>query len=190
MSASYIIDAVYNNTVFKGNDIIYKDFEKCNFTNCNFTEAEFTGVAFTDCTFINCNFTEAKINYVAFQDALFTVCNFTGVNFAMVDPLLLSMEFKDCILDYAKFYKLKIKGTQFSNCSMIAVDFMNTDLTEVTFDNCNLHKSVFIDAIANKADFSTSYNFSIDPERNKLKRAIFSEAGLKHLLEKYELVVK
>jgi uncharacterized protein YjbI with pentapeptide repeats len=67
---------------------------------------------------------------------------------------------------------------------------MNTDLTGVIFDNCNLHKSVFVDAIANKADFSTSYNFTIDPERNKLKKAVFSEAGLKGLLEKYDLVIK
>jgi uncharacterized protein YjbI with pentapeptide repeats len=67
---------------------------------------------------------------------------------------------------------------------------MNTDLTGVIFDNCNLHKAVFIDTIANKADFTTSYNFSIDPERNKLKRAIFSEVGLKGLLHKYDLIVK
>ncbi|MGQ3087214.1 pentapeptide repeat-containing protein [Flavobacterium sp.] len=66
---------------------------------------------------------------------------------------------------------------------------MNTDLTGVLFDNCNLHKAVFVDSIANKADFSTSYNFSIDPERNKLRRARFSQDGLKGLLEKYEIVV-
>jgi uncharacterized protein YjbI with pentapeptide repeats len=108
----------------------------------------------------------------------------------MVDSLLFSVEFKDCVLDYAKFYTLKLKGTTFSNCSLIAVDFMNSDLTEVVFDNCDLHKSVFVDAVANKADFTTSYNFSIDPEKNKLKKARFSEAGLKGLLDKYDIIVK
>lgn len=190
MSANYIIEKKYSNTTFQDKDIIYKDFEKCSFVNCNFTKADFQGVAFTDCTFLNCNFAYARINYVAFRDALFTVCDFTNVNFAMVDPLLFSVEFKDCILDYAKFYKLKIKGTIFSNCSLTAVDFMNTDLTEAVFDNCNLHQSVFIDAIANKADFTTSYNFIIDPERNKLKKARFSLDGLKGLLEKYDIVIE
>lgn len=77
----------------------------------------------------------------------------------------------------------------FTDCSIIAADFMNTDLSEVMFDNCNLHKSVFHDSIAQRADFTTSYNFSIDPERNKLRRARFSPDGLKGLLEKYEIVV-
>lgn len=190
MSANYIIDGSYANTTFTGKDIIYKDFEKCSFVNCNFTDADFQGVAFTDCTFLNCNFADAKINYVAFRDAIFNICNFTNVNFAMVDSLLFSVEFKDCILDYAKFYKLKIKGTTFSNCSLVANDFMETDLTEVIFDNCNLHQSVFIDSVANKADFSTSYNFIIDPEKNKLKKARFSMEGLKGLLEKYDIIVE
>jgi len=190
MSDNYIIEQNFNEITFGTEDIIYKDFERCTFNNCDFSACNYTGVAFIDCTFISCNFYEAKINYVAFRGALFTDCDLNGVNFSMCDPLLFEVEFKDCILDYAKFYTLKIKGTIFSNCSLIAVDFMNTDLTGVIFDNCNLHKAVFIDTIANKADFTTSYNFSIDPERNKLKRAIFSEVGLKGLLHKYDLIVK
>lgn len=189
MTENYIIGKEINGTVYQPEDIMYKDFERCTFTDCDFVDCNFTGVAFIDCIFISCNFNQAQINYVAFRDAAFTDCDFTGVNFTMVDALLFKVEFTGCRLDYAKFYTLKIKGTLFTNCSLTAVDFMNTDLTGVTFDNCNLHKSVFIDAIANKADFTTSYNFTIDPERNKLKKAIFSQAGLKGLLEKYEIVV-
>lgn len=190
MSETYLIGKEYKDEIFGNEAIMYKDFERCSFTNCDFSAADFTGVAFIDCTFISCNFYEAKINYVAFRGALFTDCDFNGVNFSMVDPLLFEIEFKDCLLDYAKFYTLKIKGTVFTNCSLIAVDFMNTDLTGVIFDNCNMHKTVFIDAIAIKADFTTSYNFSIDPERNKLRKAMFSQAGLKGLLDKYEIIVK
>ncbi|AWH85777.1 hypothetical protein HYN59_11940 [Flavobacterium album] len=189
MTENYIVGREINGTVYQPEEIMYKDFERCNFTDCDFADCNFTGVGFIDCTFTDCSFNEAKINYVAFRGALFTRCDFKNVNFSMVDPLLFDIEFRDCTLDYAKFYTLKIKGTTFTDCSLIAVDFMNTDLTEVQFDNCNLHKSVFIDAIANKADFTTSYNFSIDPERNKLKKARFSQAGLKGLLEKYEIVV-
>jgi uncharacterized protein YjbI with pentapeptide repeats len=79
---------------------------------------------------------------------------------------------------------------KFINCSLIAADFMSSDLTEVLFDNCNLRRAVFIDTIANKADFSTSYDYSFDPEKNKIKKAIFSMEGLKGLLEKYDIVVK
>ena len=190
MSANYIIAQNITDAAFGTDEIMYKDFEKCHFTNCDFSACNFTGVAFIDCTFTSCNFYDAKINYVAFRGAMFTDCDFNGVNFSMVDPLLFEIEFKDCQLDYAKFYTLKIKGTIFTNCSLIAVDFMSTDLTGVIFDNCNLHKAVFIDSIANKADFTTSYNFTIDPERNKLNKAMFSQAGLKGLLEKYNIIVK
>lgn len=188
--ANYIVDLAISGQIYGIDDIIYKDFERCTFKNCDFTACNFQGVAFTDCVFISCNFVEAKINYVALREAVFTNCDFTGVNFAMVDSLLFSVEFKDCILDYTKFYTLKIKGTTFINCSLIAADFMKSDLTEVVFNNCNLHKSIFIDAIANKADFTTSFNFSIDPEKIKLKKARFSEAGLKGLLDKYDIIVK
>ena len=102
MSANYIIDAQITDKLYDVQDIMYKDFERCTFTNCNFSNADFLGVAFTDCIFIDCTFTEAKINYVSLRDASFTKCNFMGVNFSMVDSLLFSVEFKDCILDYAK----------------------------------------------------------------------------------------
>lgn len=190
MLSNYILDLQIQNKLFGTEDIMYRDFEHCTFTNCDFTQCNYLGVAFMDCEFINCDFTEAKINYVSFRDVMFTGCNFTGVNFAMVDTLLFKFVFKDCILDYAKFYTLKIKGTVFTGCRMIAADFMSADLTEAIFDNCDLHKSVFIDTIANKTDFYSSYNFTIDPEKNKLKRAIFSQSGLKGLLTKHEIIVK
>ena len=190
MSANYIIDAQFTNKRYAEDEIMYRDFERCTFTDCDLSGCNYLGTAFTDCVFINCNFYEAKINYVSLRDVQFTGCNFTGVNFSMCDALLFSFGFTNCILDYTKFYTLKLKGTVFTNCSLTAVDFMKADITDVIFDNCNLHKSVFIDTIANKADFTTSYNYTMDPEKNKLKRAKFSQAGLKGLLEKYEIIVK
>ncbi|WP_294819700.1 pentapeptide repeat-containing protein [uncultured Flavobacterium sp.] len=186
---NYVIDQQVTGKIYSTEDIMYKDFERCTFMQCDFSACNFTGVAFIDCNFTSCNFSEAKINYIGLRGAFFDNCNFTGVNFSMADPLLFGVEFKNCRLDYAKFYTLKIKGTVFTDCSIIAADFMQTDMTEALFDNCNLHKSVFDGTIAQRADFSTSYNFSIDPERNKLRRARFSQEGLKGLLEKYEIVV-
>jgi uncharacterized protein YjbI with pentapeptide repeats len=83
-----------------------------------------------------------------------------------------------------------MKGTTFSNTSLIAVDFMATDITNVHFDNCDLYRAEFDKATANKADFRTSQNYSIDPTRTKIKNAEFSKAGLKGLLTKYEIIVQ
>jgi uncharacterized protein YjbI with pentapeptide repeats len=57
------------------------------------------------------------------------------------------------------------------HCSLVAVDFMSTNLTAVLFSNCDLYRSEFEKAIADKADFRTSYNYSIDPTKTKLKKS-------------------
>jgi uncharacterized protein YjbI with pentapeptide repeats len=92
-------------------------------------------------------------------------------------------------LDFSKFYTLKIKTTTFVDCSIIAVDFMSTDLTEVVFDNCDLYRSEFAKANANKANFKTSYNYTIDPTKTKIKKALFSLAEVKGLLYKHDIIV-
>ena len=190
MSADYILDQEITNKIFEEIDIKYKDYENCTFRYCDFTQCDFMAVTFIDCNFFDCNFNDTKINYVSLRGAFFTKCNFTNVNFAMTDQVIYDFGFKDCLLDYAKFYKLKLKKMQFINCSMVSVDFMESDLTEVLFDNCNLRLAVFERTIANKTDFVTSYNYTIDPEKNKLKKAQFSVDGLKGLLMKYDIVVK
>jgi uncharacterized protein YjbI with pentapeptide repeats len=190
MSSDYIVNEEYNAIFFLEADIKFKEFENCTFHHCDFTDCTFQTVAFVDCNFFECNFKDTKINHVSLRGVWFTKCDFTAVNFAMTDQVIYEFHFKDCLLDYTKFYALKLKKMQFINCSMIAVDFMASDLTEVLFDNCNLRRAVFIDTIANKADFSTSYDYTINPEKNKLKKAIFSVEGLKGLLEKYDLIIK
>jgi hypothetical protein len=53
-----------------------------------------------------------------------------------------------------------------------------------------LRRAVFIDTNLQKADFYTSYDFIIDPDKNKVKKAIFSTEGLRGLVAKYDLVIK
>jgi uncharacterized protein YjbI with pentapeptide repeats len=190
MSSDYIADQKIEDVYFLEADIKYKEYENCTFHHCDFTECTFQSVFFIDCTFFDCNFKDTKVNYLSLRGVQFNRCDFTAVNFAMTDQVIFEFHFKDCLLDYAKFYALKLKKMQFINCSMIAVDFMGSDLTEALFDNCNLRRAVFIDTIAHKADFYTSYDYTIDPEKNKLKKAIFSSDGLKGLLEKYDIIVK
>jgi uncharacterized protein YjbI with pentapeptide repeats len=66
---------------------------------------------------------------------------------------------------------------------------METDLSEVVFENCDLYRSEFDKAIAIKTNFKTSYNYTINPERTKIRKAIFSIDGLKGLLFKHDIIV-
>jgi len=186
--AEYFLDCQYNAITYAQDEVNFKEFENCVFENCDFSSCLFVAVTFIDCVFNDCVFSGAKINYVAFRTVSFNRCQIREVNFAMCDKLIFQIQFTDCILDFSKFYTLKIKGTTFTNCSVIAVDFMSADLSGVLFDNCDLYRAEFGKAIANKADFRTSRNYTIDPARTKIKKAIFSKDQVKGLLFKHELV--
>ncbi len=189
MTINYFFDSKYEAVIYGEQEMNFKEFESCVFDNCDFSKCVFLAVTFIDCTFNNCNFNAAKINYTAFRTAFFDDCKIKEVNFAMCDKLIFEVHFKDCVLDFSKFYTLKMKRTSFTNCSLIAADFMSSDLTEVVFDNCNLHRSEFDKAIANKANFKTSSNYTIDPSKTKLKKAIFSRENIKGLLFKHNVIV-
>jgi len=139
---------------------------------------------------MNCNFNGAKINHTSLRTVYFNKCKISDVNFAMIDKFIFEIHFKDCILDFSKFYALKLKGTTFINTSLVAVDFMAADLSEVVFENCDLYRSEFDKTNASKTNFKTSFNYTINPESTKIKKAIFSLEGVKGLLYKYDIIVK
>jgi uncharacterized protein YjbI with pentapeptide repeats len=166
------------------------DYENCSFTNCNFSETNLSKITFIDCVFDNCNLSAANINGTSFQETSFTNCKMMGLRFEDCNQFLLTVTFINCTLNFSTFYKVKLKNTRFSNCSMQEVDFTEADLTAADLDNCNLLLAVFDNTILEKADLRTAINFSIDPERNKLKKAKFSATALSGLLHKYDLTIE
>jgi uncharacterized protein YjbI with pentapeptide repeats len=72
---------------------------------------------------------------------------------------------------------------------MEEVDLSDSDLSSCLFENCNLNRAVFENTILDKADLRTAYNFSIDPEKNRLKKTKFSLRGTPGLLDKYDIEI-
>lgn len=180
---------------FEGIDYTIKqllagDYENCSFTNCNFAETNLSKTTFIDCKFDHCNLSSANINGTSFQETVFSNCKLMGLRFEDCNQFLFTASFTNCILNLATFYKVKLKNTSFNNCSMQEVDFTEADLAAAEFNNCDLLHAVFDHSILEKADLRTAINFSIDPERNKLKKAKFSATALSGLLDKYELVIE
>lgn len=166
------------------------EYENCKFINCNFAEANLSKITFIDCVFDNCNLSTANINGTSFQETQFLNCKFMGLRFEDCNQFLFTAGFTGCMLNLSTFYKMKLKNTRFINCSMQEVDFTETDLTAAELDNCNLLQAVFDHTVLEKADLRTAINFSIDPERNKLKKAKFSATALSGLLHKYDLTIE
>jgi len=69
-------------------------------------------------------------------------------------------------------------------------DFTDSDLTNVIFDNCDLAKALFDHTILERADLRTSFNYSIDPIANRIKKAKFSITGVVGLLDRYDIDIE
>jgi len=85
---------------------------------------------------------------------------------------------------------MKLKNIRFHNCILKEIDFTETDLTGAKFENCDLHRSIFANSILEKADFRTAFNYTIDPELNRIKKAKFSLPGVLGLLARYNIEIE
>jgi uncharacterized protein YjbI with pentapeptide repeats len=78
----------------------------------------------------------------------------------------------------------------FRNTQLHETDFTECDLTSSVFDSCDLAGATFDNSILEKADFSSAFNFSINPELNRIKKAKFALSGVLGLLNKYDIVIE
>jgi uncharacterized protein YjbI with pentapeptide repeats len=131
----------------------------------------------------------AKTAKTVFRAVIFKECKLMGVHFDQCHGFLLSMDFENCNLEFCTFGKLNLRKTKFRGSRCHDADFTEADLTGSSFEHCDLARATFSGSILEKVDFRTAYNFVIDPERNRLKKAKFSLSGLPWLLQKYGLEI-
>ena len=73
---------------------------------------------------------------------------------------------------------------------MQEVDFTETILTKSVFDHCDLRGAIFETSNLEKSDFRTAFNYSINPENNKLKGGKYRKENITGLLNKYKIVIE
>lgn len=164
-------------------------FEDCTFKNCDLTEANFNGCNFINCSFINCNLSMVKFVQNGLDQIQFTDCKMVGADFSNAKDFLFGVNFSNCILDYAAFMKKKNRKAKFENCTLKGADFTEADLTETKFVNCDFDRAIFMQSTLNGANFISSFNYTIDPERNAMRKARFAASGLAGLLTNYGIIV-
>lgn len=184
--SNYITDQTFER-VFELSAI---EYENCNFNNCDFSATTFANINFIDCVFINCNLSLVPLHNTAFRSVSFKECKMLGLHFDHCNGFGLTFSFDGCQLNHSLFYKTKIKRTQFRNSQLQETDFTETDLGGSLFENCDLSNAVFDQTILEKVDLRTSHNFTIDPEKNRIKKAKFSLSGLPGLLHQYNIEIE
>lgn len=172
-----------------GKRITDREFDGCIFKNCDFSNCDFSGTVFLDCQFIDCNLGMMTVIKSGFKTVFFKTCKVLGIQFHDCDDFLFNVHFEDCNLDYSSFARKKMPKTKFINSSLREVSFIAADLTGSEFVNVNLERAVFNETQLKDVDFTTAYNYSIDPEFNPMKKAKFSVQGIPGLLDKYDIKI-
>ena len=187
MERAFIDNEVFENITLQTTPLAFGDYEVCTFKNCDFSNSDLSDMNFSDCEFSGCNFSLVKLLNTTLRDVRFTNCKILGLHFEECNNLMISFEFTGCMLSVCSFFRLRLKKTRFINSKINDIDFTETDLNHSLFDNCDLHLSVFHNTNLEGADFTNSFNYSIDPEQNRIRKAKFSISGLPGLLGKYEI---
>ncbi|MFZ6009715.1 MAG: pentapeptide repeat-containing protein [Bacteroidota bacterium] len=190
MTKTHTEDQNFNGIDFRKEPLPAREFDYCIFTNCILSELDLSGISFSECKFHGCDLSMAKLKNTSLKDVQFIQCKLLGLRFDECNAFLLSLAFDTCVLNFSSFYKLKLKNIAFKNCQLQEVDFVESDLTHSTFSLCNLDRAVFENSILDSADFRTAHNFSIDPEKNRMAKAMFSLAGIPGLLDKYNIKIE
>ena len=73
---------------------------------------------------------------------------------------------------------------------MKGVNFTQTDLSSSKINNCDFSEAVFEQTNLEGVDFTTNFNFLIDPAMNKVKKTKFSRHQLSGLLYRYPIIIE
>lgn len=183
-------DEIFSNIVNVGSEFNNRQFFNCIFKGCQFKQCRLGSSDFVNCHFINCDLYLVNVTRSGFRNVLFSDCKIIGIDFSQCNKLLFSFEFSNCKLDYSNFYEMWISLTKFKNCSLKNVDFRGADLSASLFENCDLTGAKFENSILEKTDFRSAYNFKIDPNLNRIKKALFSDSNLFGLLYRFDIDIR
>lgn len=181
----YIEDQHFEN--ISRQPLLPAEYDGCTFTGCDFSEVDFSAFSFNQCHFTDCNLSMVKLHKTALKDVRFSRCKLLGVHFDDCSEFLFEVYFEDSMIQVCTFMERNLKKTRFIRSEIKECDFSSANLTDAVFDQCDLTGTLFENCNLEKADFRTSFNYILDPEKNKLKKTRFSLQGLPGLLAGYDI---
>jgi len=190
MSKEQLKDQVFEKTDYSNKKIEDSEFESCKFINCNFSNADLSYVSFIDCSFDNCNLSMIKLYNTGLRDVRFVNSKIIGVDFSECTEFNFTVSFNQCCLDYSYFQKNALKKSMFADCSIKEANFTKSDLSGAVFSHCDFTGTVFHQNNLSGADLRSAENFVINPENNKIKKALFSRYNIIGLVQKYDIVIE
>lgn len=166
-----------------------KEFENCIFEKCIFIECVFDTCRFIDCTFTGCSISANKPYNSQFTNVQFKDSKIMGFDWTKARSVR-SLAFERCDVSYSDFSYLKLPELKLLDCVAHEVNFSETDLTDSIFTKTDFLKSIFSGTNLSQADFRTSFNYWIDTNFNKVKKAQFSLPEATSLLRSLDIILE
>ena len=182
-------DTIFEKKDFREAPLAQGEYENCQFAHCDLSNTDLSGLLFIDCTFSHCNLSLVNLAKTCFRDVAFKDCKMWGLHWENADQFGLAVTLDHCSLNHSSFYGVKLTKQVFTHCSLQEVDFTEAVLGGAVFAHCDLARAAFDHTNLEKADFRTATNYSIDPEKNTIKKARFSLDGVAGLLDKYDIEI-
>lgn len=183
------VEKIIKSENFSKKSLEGQTFQACSFISCDFTESILRNTKFCACVFTNCNLSLPKLDNCRFQDVQFIDCKIVGAEFFKCEKTFFSPSFKKCFLHYCNFSDLKMKNISLKESRVHEAHFNNTILNGANFSDSDLLGTIFHNCDLSKADFSTASRYSIDPQTNKIKKAIFSLPEAVGLLQGFDIII-
>jgi len=172
-------------------DVIEQDIiSDIHFYWINFSLYDFWVKKFNDCIFEKCNLSNIPLRSTTFNNVEFVNSKIMWLKFVDINSVLSNFSFSDCNILLSSFYWSNLKNTKFNDCEVKECDFTNANLENAIFAYCDLEKSIIFNTNLKNTNFIWSYNFSIDPTKNKLSKTKFSRDNAIWLLSYLDIVIE
>jgi uncharacterized protein YjbI with pentapeptide repeats len=187
------IDHSFHKIAHENQIIADKEFIQCTFKACSFRETQFQNCKFQDCLFKDCDLSLIKVNGSTFTTTSFENSQMIGVNWTLAlwskFNISASLNFENCVLNYATFIGLTLKEIKLSNCIAKDVDFSEANLTSANCTDTDFSNSRFANTNLSKADFTGATNYTIDVTANTVTKAKFTLPEAMSLLHSLDIVL-
>jgi fluoroquinolone resistance protein len=164
-------------------------FYRCRFTGCSLQYSIFLECLFEDCIFTDCNLSLAEMLGSTIIDTVYKDCKLVGINWGGSGKIF-SASYSGCILNSSVFSDKNLYKFIFNKCSFVEASFTHCKLAYAVFDDCDMEKCQFQNVDLSYADFSTSRNYFVGSENNKLHKTVFSLPEACSLLGNLDIVLK
>ncbi|MDA3955236.1 pentapeptide repeat-containing protein [Oceanispirochaeta sp.] len=183
-------DEFFEKIILTASDLTGRNFQDCHFKTCRISSCILTGSSFRNCRFEDCELTLLKVANAGFSNCEFIRTMLQGINFSECNNPLFYPDFIDCEIRHCFFSNMDLKKKVFTGSRFRDSEFFRIDFREADYSRAEFTETPFSECDLRKTNFTGARGYTIHPEQNKLRGAIFTYPDVTALLAPLGIVIK